>query len=91
MCSDILVEKYISQVVRLHEVPISIISDRDPKFTPRFWKSLQKALGTKVHLSTTFHPQSDGQSERVIQVLEDMLRAYVIDFGKNWEKTLPLV
>ncbi|KAK8562255.1 hypothetical protein V6N12_010341 [Hibiscus sabdariffa] len=63
----------------------------DIKFTSKFWKSLQKALGTKVHLSTAFHPQTDGQSKRIIQVLEDMLRACVIEFGKNWEKSLPLV
>ncbi|KAK8600587.1 hypothetical protein V6N12_050440 [Hibiscus sabdariffa] len=89
--SDTMVELYIREVIRLHGTPNSIVSDRDPKFTFRFWKSLQKTLGTKVHLITDFHPQTDGQSERVIQVLEDMLRARVIDFGKNWEKSLPLV
>ncbi|KAA3477441.1 reverse transcriptase [Gossypium australe] len=71
---DKLAELYISQIVRLHGVPISIVSDRDPRFTSRFWKKLQDALGTKLHFSTAFHPQSDGQSERVIQILEDMLR-----------------
>ncbi|KAK8597280.1 hypothetical protein V6N12_065752 [Hibiscus sabdariffa] len=91
MSSDILAEIYIREVIRLHGVPISIVSDGDPKFTSRFWKSLQKTLGTKVNLSTTFHPQTDGQSERVIQILEDMLRACVIDFNKNWEKSIPLV
>ncbi|KAK8675954.1 hypothetical protein V6N13_034012 [Hibiscus sabdariffa] len=91
MSSDVLSEFYIWEVIRLHGIPTSIVSDRDPKFTSRFCKSLQKALGTKVHLSTAFNPQSDGQSERIIQVLEDMLRACVIYFGKNWEKSLPLV
>ena len=91
MSLEKLAELYVKEVVRFHGVPISIVSDRDPRFASRFWKSLQAALGTKVHLSTAFHPQSDGQSERIIQVLEDMLRACMIDFGKNWEKSLPLV
>ncbi|KAK8582357.1 hypothetical protein V6N13_032111 [Hibiscus sabdariffa] len=91
MSFDILAELYIREVIRLHGVPISIMSDQDPKFTSRFWKSLQKALGTRVNLSTTFHPQTDGQFEKVIQILEDMLRACVIDFGRNWEKSIPLV
>ncbi|GMJ13693.1 hypothetical protein HRI_005038600 [Hibiscus trionum] len=86
-----LAELYINEVIRLHGVPTSIISDRDPRFASRFWRTLQEALGTRVHLSTAFHPQTDGQSERVIQILEDMLRACIIDFGKNWEKSLPLV
>ncbi|KAL4304408.1 hypothetical protein GQ457_10G011210 [Hibiscus cannabinus] len=91
MSLDILAEFYIQEVIRLHGVPVSIVCDRDPKFTSRFWKSLQKSLGTRLNLSTTFHPQTDGQSERVIQILEDMLRACVIDFGKNWERSIPLV
>ncbi|KAL4378322.1 hypothetical protein GQ457_02G025300 [Hibiscus cannabinus] len=91
MSSDILAELYIREVIRLHGVPTSIVSDRDPKLTSRFWKSLQKALGTRVNLSTIFHPQTDDQSERVIQILEDMLRACVIDFGRNWEKSILLV
>ena len=62
--------------MRLHGVPVSIVSDRDPRFTSRFWPSLQTALG--LHFSTAFHPQTDGQSERTIQTLEDMLRACVI-------------
>ncbi|GMJ09500.1 hypothetical protein HRI_004619200 [Hibiscus trionum] len=88
---EALADLYIQEVIRLHGVLASIVSDRDPRFTARFWKTLHKALGTKLNLSTTFHPQSDGKSERVIQVLEDMLRACIIDFGKNWEKSLPLV
>ncbi|GKA99145.1 putative reverse transcriptase domain-containing protein [Tanacetum coccineum] len=74
-----------------HRVPISIISDRDSHFTSRFWQSLQSALGTQLDMSTAYHPETDGQSERTIQTLEDMLRACVIDFGKGWEKHLPLV
>ncbi|GKC74522.1 reverse transcriptase domain-containing protein [Tanacetum coccineum] len=60
-------------------------------FTSRFWQSLQSALGTQLDMSTTYHPETDGQSERTIQTLEDMLRACVIDFGKGWERHLPLV
>nr|GEU31144.1 hypothetical protein [Tanacetum cinerariifolium] len=71
-------------------VPISIISDRDSHFTSRFWQSLQSALGTQLDMSTAYHPETDGQSERTIQTLEEMLRACVIDFGKGWEKRLPL-
>ena len=59
--------------MQLHGVPLSIVSYRDPRFTSRFWNELQSALGTKLKFSTTFHPQADGQSERLIQVLEDML------------------
>ncbi|KAK5819228.1 hypothetical protein PVK06_024200 [Gossypium arboreum] len=69
---DKLAELYVSQIVRLHGVPISIVSDRDPRFTSRFWKKLQEALGTKLHFSTAFHPQTDGQSERIIQILVDV-------------------
>ena len=61
-----LAERYMNEIVRLHGVPMSIVSDRDPRFTSRFWGSLQKALGTKLHMSTAFHPQTDGQSERTI-------------------------
>ncbi|GJR36951.1 putative reverse transcriptase domain-containing protein [Tanacetum coccineum] len=70
---------------------VSIISDRDGKFTSHFWKSLHKALGTRLDMSTAYHPETDGQSERTIQTLEDMLRACVLDFGKGWDKHLPLV
>ena len=64
---------YIRDIVRLHGVPVSIPSNRDPRFTTHFWKSFQKAMGTQLTISTTFHPQTDGQSERTIQILEDML------------------
>ncbi|GJS59831.1 putative reverse transcriptase domain-containing protein [Tanacetum coccineum] len=72
-------------------VPISIISDRDSRFTSRFWQSMQDALGTRLDMSMAYHPQNDGQSERTIQTLKDMLRAYVIDFGGSWDVHLPLV
>ncbi|KAG8489226.1 hypothetical protein CXB51_017295 [Gossypium anomalum] len=88
---DKLADLYISEIVRLHGVPLSIISDRDPRFTLRFWKKLQEALGTKLSFSTVFHPQSDGQSERMIQILEDMLRSCILEFQGSWEKYLPLV
>ena len=82
---------YIREIVRLHGVPVSIVSDRDPRFTVQFWKSFQKAMGTRLTMSTTFHPQTYGQSEMTIQVLEDMLRACVLDHKGNWEELFPLV
>ncbi|GJR48308.1 putative reverse transcriptase domain-containing protein [Tanacetum coccineum] len=74
-----------------HGVPVSIISDRDSHFTSIFWRSLQEALGTNLDMSTAYHPQTDGQSERTIQTLEDMLHACVIDFESSWDRHLPLV
>ncbi|GJY63181.1 putative reverse transcriptase domain-containing protein, partial [Tanacetum coccineum] len=71
--------------------PVSIVSDRDGRFTSNFWQDFQEELGTRLHMSTTFHPQTEGQSERTIQTLEDMLRACVIDFGGNWDDHLSLV
>ncbi|GKB98270.1 putative reverse transcriptase domain-containing protein [Tanacetum coccineum] len=78
-------------VVSRHGVPVSIISDPDGKFTSHFWKSLNNALGTRLDMSTAYHPHIDGQSERTIQTLEDMLRVCVLDFGKGWDRHLPLV
>nr|GEU84990.1 putative reverse transcriptase domain-containing protein [Tanacetum cinerariifolium] len=75
----------------MHGVPVSIISDRDSLFTSRFWETLQKALGTQLNLSTAYHAEMNGQSERTIQTLEDMLRACVINFGNSWDRNLPLV
>ncbi|RVW70732.1 Transposon Ty3-G Gag-Pol polyprotein [Vitis vinifera] len=88
---DRLTSLYVKEIVRMHGVPVSIVSNRDPRFTSRFWHSLQKALGTKLSFSTAFHPQTDGQSERVIQVLEDLLRACILDLQGNWDNHLPLV
>ncbi|KAK8609334.1 hypothetical protein V6N13_061783 [Hibiscus sabdariffa] len=87
---DKLAKLYISEIVRLHGVPLSIISDRDPKLTSRFWHALHDALETSLNFSTAFHLQTDGQSERVIQILEDMLWGCVIDFRGSWEDFLPL-
>ncbi|GJU53245.1 putative reverse transcriptase domain-containing protein [Tanacetum coccineum] len=75
-----LTRLYLKEIVCRHGVPVSIISDRDPRFASRFWRSLQKSLGTNLDMSTAYHPETDGQSERMIQTLEDMLRACVIDF-----------
>ncbi|GJW67684.1 putative reverse transcriptase domain-containing protein [Tanacetum coccineum] len=86
-----LARMYLKEVVTRHGIPVSIICDRDPRFASNFWRSLQKALGTSLDMSTAYHPQTDGQSERTIQTLEDMLRACVIDFGNGWVKHLPLV
>jgi hypothetical protein len=86
-----LAKIYIDEIVRLHGVPIDIISDRDGRFISRLWNSLQSALGTRLNLSTAYHPQTDGQSERTIQTLEDLLRACVIDFGGKWDEHLPLI
>ncbi|GJZ14405.1 putative reverse transcriptase domain-containing protein [Tanacetum coccineum] len=86
-----LTRLYLKEIVCRHGVPVSIISDRDSHFTSNFWRSLQEALGTNLDMSTAYHPQTDGQSERTIQTLEDMLRACVIDFGSSWDRHLPLV
>ncbi|GJW75713.1 putative reverse transcriptase domain-containing protein [Tanacetum coccineum] len=86
-----LMKLYMKEVVTRHGVPVSIISDRDGRFTSLFWQALHKALGTRLDMSMAYHPETDGQSERTIQTLEDMLRACVLDFGKNWDRHLPLV
>ena len=70
---------YIREIVRLHGVTVSIVSDRDPRFTAHFWKSFQRAMGTRLMVSIAFHPQTNSQSERTIQVLEDILRACILD------------
>ena len=72
---------YLKEVVRLHGIPSSIVSDRDPIFTSEFWKSLQEAVGSQLCLSIAYHPQTDGQTERVNRVLEDLLRLCILDFG----------
>nr|GFA15595.1 putative reverse transcriptase domain-containing protein [Tanacetum cinerariifolium] len=87
---DKLARLYLNRIVARHGIPISIICDRDGRFTSNFWRSFQKALGTDITMSTAYHPETDGQSERTIQTLKDMLRACVIDFGKGWVKHLPL-
>ncbi|GJU83730.1 putative reverse transcriptase domain-containing protein [Tanacetum coccineum] len=82
--TDKLIRMYLKEVVTRHGIPLSIICDRDPRFASNFWKSLQNTLGTSLDMSTAYHPQTDGKSERTIQTLEDMLRACAIDFGKGW-------
>ncbi|GKE55998.1 putative reverse transcriptase domain-containing protein, partial [Tanacetum coccineum] len=81
---DRLARLYLNEIIARHGVPISIISDRDSRITLTFWQTMQEALGTKLDTSTTYHPQTNGQIERTIQTLEDMLRACVLDFGESW-------
>nr|GFA01790.1 putative reverse transcriptase domain-containing protein [Tanacetum cinerariifolium] len=88
---DELAKIYLKEVVTRHGIPVSITSDRDSRFASNFWWSLQNALGTRLDMSTAYHPETDIQSERTIQTLEDMLRACTIDFGKGWVNHLPLV
>nr|GEW10912.1 reverse transcriptase domain-containing protein [Tanacetum cinerariifolium] len=88
---DKLARIYLKEVVTRHGIPVSIISDRDPRFTSNFWRSIQNALGTRLDMSTAYHSKTDGQSERTIQTLEDMLRACAIYFGKDRVNHLPLV
>ena len=86
-----LAQIYIREIVRLHGILVSIVSDRDPRFTSHFWRSLQEALGTQLRFSIAFHPQTDGQSERTIQTLEDMMRSCVMEFKGNWDDHLALI
>nr|GFC40870.1 putative reverse transcriptase domain, ribonuclease H-like domain, aspartic peptidase domain protein [Tanacetum cinerariifolium] len=88
---DKLARIYLKEVVTRRGIPVSIISDRDLRFASNSWRSLQNALGTRLDMSTAYHPETDGPSERTIQTLEDMLRACAIDFGKGWVNHLPLV
>ncbi|GJS09604.1 putative reverse transcriptase domain-containing protein [Tanacetum coccineum] len=85
-----LARLYLREVVSRYGIPASIISDHDSHFTSRVWQYLHKALGMQLDLSTAYHPQTDGQSERTIEKLKDMLRACVIDFGNGWDNHLPL-
>nr|GEY38181.1 putative reverse transcriptase domain-containing protein [Tanacetum cinerariifolium] len=87
---DKLARIYLKEVVTRHGIPVSIISDRDLRFASNFWRSLQNTLGTRLDMSTAYHQKTDGQSERTIQTLKDMLRACAIDFGKGWVNHLPL-
>nr|GEW18434.1 putative reverse transcriptase domain-containing protein [Tanacetum cinerariifolium] len=87
---DKLARLYLNRIVARYKIPVSIICSRDGRFTSNFWRSFQKALGIDISMSTTYHPETDDQGERTIQTLKDMLRAYVINFGKGWVKHLPL-
>jgi transposase InsO family protein len=84
------VELYIDQIVCLHELPRTIVFDRGTQFVARFWEQLQESLGTKLIRSLAYDPQTNGQTERLNQILEDMLRACSIDDSKNWDKCLSL-
>ncbi|GJT47783.1 putative reverse transcriptase domain-containing protein [Tanacetum coccineum] len=86
-----LARMYLKEVVTRHVIPVLIICDRDLRFASNFWRSLQKALGMNLDMSTAYHPETDGQCERTIQTLEDMICACVIDFGNGWVKHLLLV
>jgi len=86
-----LAQFYIREIMRLHGVPSSIVSDRDPRFTSRFWQTLQSVMGSKLTMSSAYHPQTDGQSERTIQSLEDFLRTCILDHLGAWNEVLPLI
>ena len=86
-----LAKLYIENIVRYHGIPKEIVSDRDPLFTSYSWQAFQQALGTEIKLSTAYHPQTDGQSERTIQTLEDLLRSCTLEWGGDWEQHFPLV
>ncbi|PKU80890.1 hypothetical protein MA16_Dca009302 [Dendrobium catenatum] len=82
---------YVAAIVRLHGMPKSIVSDRDGRFTSRLWRKLQEAMGTRLTFSTAFHPQTDGQTERTIQTLEDLLTLCILNFGGGWESHISLI
>jgi hypothetical protein len=84
-----LANLYVEHILRLHRAPKSIVSNRGPQFVAKFWRSFHKLMGTTLNYSTPFHPRTDGQIERVIQVLEDMLRACALTYGTDWESSLP--
>jgi hypothetical protein len=84
-----LVELYMSRIVCLHGVPKKIVSDRGLQFTSKFWKKLHESMDTELNFSLAYHPQTDGQTERTNQILEDMLRACALKYGKSWNKSLP--
>ena len=86
-----LARAYIKYVVQYHGIPRTIVSNRDTRYLSHFWKSLQQAFGTTLLYSTSFHPMTDGQTERVIQVLEDMLRAVAMEWQGSWDEHLDLV
>jgi hypothetical protein len=83
-----LAELYMSRIVCLHGVPKKIVSNRGSQFTSKFWEKLHESMDTKLNFSSAYHPQTDGQTERTNQILEDMLRAYALKYGKSWDKSL---
>jgi transposase InsO family protein len=84
-----LAELYLERIVSLHGVPKKIVSDRGTQFTSYYWQKVQESLGTKLNFSTSYYPQTDGQTERIKQILEDMLRACTLQYGTSWDKSLP--
>jgi transposase InsO family protein len=82
-----LAELYISRIVCLHGVSKKIVSGRGTQFTSKFWERLHETLDTQLCFSSAYHPQTDGQTERVNQMLEDMLRAYALQYGRSWDKS----
>jgi len=86
-----LAELHLKEIVWLHGIPLSIVSNRATKFVSRFWHGFQLAMGTELNPSTAFHPQINGESKRTIQTLKDMLRACTLDYAGSWDHNLPLV
>lgn len=84
-----LAKIYMTRIVCLHGVPRTIVSYRETRFTSKFWHQLHQTLGTRLEFSTAFHLETDGQTERVNQILEDMLRSCVLDYGSSWDDNLP--
>jgi transposase InsO family protein len=84
-----LAELYVSRIMCLHGVPKKIMSDRGSQFTSKFWEKLHESIDTKLNFSSAYHPQTDGQTKRTNQILEDMLRACALNYGKSWDKSLP--
>jgi transposase InsO family protein len=84
-----LAELYMSRIICLHGVPKKIMSDRGSQFTSIFWEKLHESMDTKLNFSSAYHPQTDGQTERTNQILEDMMRACALKYGKSWDKSLP--
>ena len=83
-----LAELYMQWIVCLHGVPRKIVSDRGTQFTSYFWRKLHESMDTKLNFSSAYHPQTDGQTERTNQILEDMLSAYALQYGTIWDKGL---
>jgi transposase InsO family protein len=82
---------YMSRIICLHGVPKKTVSDRGSQFTSKFWEKLHESMDTKLNFSSAYHSQTDGQTEKTNQILEDMLRACALKYGKSWEKGLPYV
>ena len=88
---EVFAEMYVDQIMRLHGVLTDIVSYRDPRFTSNFWKPLQEAAGTKLFISTAYHPETNDKIDRTIRTIEDMMRMCILDWTGSWEKHLPLI